>query len=239
MAGAAPAGKAALFAGGRSRAANAHCAPAALALAGFHPHRAAHPMGDGLLLPPGAAVRVGKCRVCGARRALSGCHCRYRMGALRGKRMAAARPQQLHPGHSAAAPAGHHPPHRRFICRRDRRAAGAGPILTAGRAGYCRAGHHGADGAGAGRPHPDALFYKPLLVDGQRRRAYVQLDELVHPECAAHRFSAAHHAAAAKRCRQTGSVQSRLLFKGLRRGRLLQRGCAVLPPRRADPVGLP
>ena len=29
------------------------------------------------------------------------------------------------------------------------------------------------DGAGAGRPHPDALFYKPLLVDGQRRRAYV------------------------------------------------------------------
>ena len=90
MAGAAPAGKAALFAGGRSRAANAHCAPAALALAGFHPHRAAHPMGDGLLLPPGAAVRVGKCRVCGARRALSGCHCRYRMGALRGKRMAAA-----------------------------------------------------------------------------------------------------------------------------------------------------
>ena len=28
--------------------------------------------GDGLLLPPGAAVRVGKCRVCGARRALSG-----------------------------------------------------------------------------------------------------------------------------------------------------------------------
>ena len=82
MAGAAPAGKAALFAGGRSRAANAHCAPAALALAGFHPHRAAHPMGDGLLLPPGAAVRVGKCRVCGAQRALSGCHCRYRMGDL-------------------------------------------------------------------------------------------------------------------------------------------------------------
>ena len=68
---------------------------------------------------------------------------------------------------------------------------------------------------------------------------YLLPDELVHPECAAHRFSAAHHAAAAKRCRQTGSVQSRLLFKGLRRGRLLQRGCAVLPPRRADPVGLP
>lgn len=52
MAGAAPAGKAALFAGGGSRAANAHCAPAALALAGFHPHWAAHPMGDGLLFPP-------------------------------------------------------------------------------------------------------------------------------------------------------------------------------------------
>lgn len=51
---------------------NAHCAPAALALAGFHPHWAAHAMGDGLLLPPGAAVRAGKCRVCGARRALSG-----------------------------------------------------------------------------------------------------------------------------------------------------------------------
>ena len=85
-----PCGQSSAFAGGRSRAANAHCAPAALALAGFHPHRAAHPMGDGLLLPPGAAVRVGKCRVCGARRALSGCHCRYRMGALRGKRMAAA-----------------------------------------------------------------------------------------------------------------------------------------------------
>ena len=72
MAGAAPAGKAALFAGGGSRAANAHCAPAALALAGFHPHWAAHPMGDGLLFPPGAAVRAGKCRVCGAQRALSG-----------------------------------------------------------------------------------------------------------------------------------------------------------------------
>ncbi len=48
-----PAGKAALFAGGGSRAANAHCAPAALALAGFHPHWAAHPMGDGLLFPAG------------------------------------------------------------------------------------------------------------------------------------------------------------------------------------------
>ena len=54
----------------------------------------------------------------------------------------------------------------------------------------------------------DALFYKPLLVDGQRRRAYVQLDELVHPECAAHGLSAAHHAAAAAGCRQTGSIQS-------------------------------
>ena len=77
--------------------------PAALALAGFHPHWAAHPMGDGLLLPPGAAVRAGKCRVCGAQRALSWRHCRYRMGALRGKRMAAARPQQLCAGHPAAA----------------------------------------------------------------------------------------------------------------------------------------
>ena len=66
--GLAPAGEAALFAGGGSRAANAHCAPAALALAGFHPHWAAHPMGDGLLFPPGAAVRAGKCRVCGAQR---------------------------------------------------------------------------------------------------------------------------------------------------------------------------
>ena len=37
---------------------------------------------DGLLLPPGAAVRAGKCRVCGAQRALSGRHCRYRMGDL-------------------------------------------------------------------------------------------------------------------------------------------------------------
>ena len=72
MAGAAPAGKAALFAGGESRAANAHCAPAALALAGFHPHRAAHTMGDGLLLPPGAAVRAGMRRMRGARKALSG-----------------------------------------------------------------------------------------------------------------------------------------------------------------------
>ena len=173
MAGAAPAGKAALFAGGRSRAANAHCAPAALALAGFHPHRAAHPMGGGLLLPPGAALRAGKCRVCGARRALSGCHCRYRMGDLRGKRMAAARPQQLCAGHPAAAPAGHHPPHRRSVCRRDRRASGADAIPADRRVGRRCTGHHGADGAGAGRPHPDALFYKPLLVDGQRRRAYV------------------------------------------------------------------
>ena len=161
------------------------------------------------------------------------------MGALRGKRMAAARPQQLHPGHPAAAPAGHHPPHRGSVCRRDRRPAGADPVLTAGRAGRRCTGHHGADGAGAEHPHPDALFYKPLLVDGQRRGAYVQLDELVHPECAAHRFSAAHHAAAAAGCRQAGSVQPRLLFKGLRRGRLLQRGCAVLPPRWADLVGLP
>lgn len=31
----------------------------------------------------------------------------------------------------AAAPAGHHPPHRGFICRRDRRASGADPVLTA------------------------------------------------------------------------------------------------------------
>ena len=28
-------------------------------------------------------------------------------------------------------PAGHHPPHRGFICRRDRRASGADPVLTA------------------------------------------------------------------------------------------------------------
>ena len=66
----------------------------------------------------------------------------------------------------------------------------------------------------------------------------MQLDELVYPERAAHRFSAAHHAAAAKSCRETGGLQPRLLFEGLRRGWLLQRGRAVLPPRRADPLGL-
>ena len=208
MAGAAPAGERPLFAGGRSRVANAHCAPAALALAGLYPHRAAHGVGGCLFLPPGTAVRTGLCRMRGAHRAFSGCHCRYRMGALRGKRMAAARPQQLHPGHPAAAPAGHHPPHRRFICRRDRCPAGADPVLTARRAGHRRAGHHGADGAGTEHPHPDALFYKPLLVDGQRRGAYVQLDQLVYPECAAHGLSAAHHTAAAAGCRQTGSIQS-------------------------------
>ena len=238
MAGASTAGKAALFAGGRSRAANDRCAPAALALAGFHPHRAACPMGDGLFLPPGAAVRAGVRRVRGAHRSFSGCHYRYRMGTLRGKRMAAARPQQLHPGHAAAAPAGHHPPHRGPFCCRDRGPAGADPVLTAGRAGHRRAGHHGAGSTGAGYPHSDALFYRSLLVDGQRRGAYVQLDELVYPKRAAHRFSAAHHAAAAKSCRETGGLQPRLLFEGLRRGWLLQRGRAVLPPRRADPVGL-
>ena len=152
--------------------------------------------------------------------------------------MAAARPQQLHPGHAAAAPARHHPPHRRSVCRRDRGPAGADPVLTAGRAGHRRAGHHGADGAGAEHPHPDALFYRPLLVDGQRRGAYVQLDELVHPECSAHGLSAAHHTVRAESRCQTGCIQSGLLFEGLWHGRLLQRRSPVLPPRRADPVGV-
>ena len=153
--------------------------------------------------------------------------------------MAAARPQQLHPGHAAAAPAGHRPPHRGPFCCRDRGPAGADPVLTAGRAGHRRAGHHGADGAGAGYPHSDALFYRSLLVDGQRRGAYVQLDELVHPECSAHGLSAAHHTVRAESRCQTGCIQSGLLFEGLWHGRLLQRRSPVLPPRRADPVGLP
>ena len=167
MAGAAPAGKAALFAGRRNCAANRPCTPAADPLAGFYPHRAAYRMGNSLFLPPGTAVCTGMCRVRGAQRALSGRHCRYHMDTLRGKCMAAARPQQLCAGHPAAAPAGHHPPHCGAVFRRDRGAAGADPLPAAGRAGCCRTGHHGADGAGAERPHPDALFYKPLLVDGQ------------------------------------------------------------------------
>ena len=234
-----PAGQRPLFEGRRSCAGCGHCAPAALALAGLYPHRAAHGVGGCLFLPPGTAVRTGLCRMRGAHRAFSGCHCRYRMGALRGKRMAAARPQQLHPGHTAAAPAGHHPPHRGPFCCRDRGSAGADPVLTAGRAGHRRTGHHGPDGAGTEHPYPASLFHTSFLVDGQRGRTHVQLDQLVHPECSAHGLSAAHHTVRAESRCQTGCIQSGLLFEGLRPGRLLQRGCAVLPPRRTDPVGLP
>ena len=201
-----PAGKAALFESRRSRAANTPCAPAALPLAGFHPHRAACRMGGGLFFPPGAAVRTGMRRVRRAQRALSGCHCGYRMGALRGKRMAAARPQQLCAGHPAAAPAGHFAAYCRAFCRRDRGAAGADPLPAARRTGYHRAGHCSADGAGAERPHPDALFYRPLLVDGKRCGSHVQLDELVFPERAAHGFSAAHLAGTQLRSGKTGRV---------------------------------
>ena len=75
-------------------------------------------------------------------------------------------------GTPRSCPAGHHPPHRGYLPPR--------PALFWHDPGtYCpmswilprRASRR--DGAGAGRPHPDALFYKPLLVDGQRRRAYV------------------------------------------------------------------
>ena len=76
-------------------------------------------------------------------------------------------------------------------------------------------GHHGEEGAGAGRPHPDALFYKPLLVDGQRRRADVQLDALVYPERTAGRRPVRPCRGSARLC-AAGRLQHRLLFEGLR-----------------------
>lgn len=114
-----PRGKAALFESRRNRAANTPCAPAALPLAGFHPHRRV-PHGRRLFFPPGAAVRTGMRRVRRAQRALSGCHCGYRMGALRGKRMALPAHNSYVRDTPAAAPAGHFAAYCRAFCRRDR-----------------------------------------------------------------------------------------------------------------------
>ena len=57
--------------------------------------------------------------------------------------------------------------------------------------------------------------YRALLVDGQRRRADVQLDALVHPERTAGRRPVRPCRGSARLC-AAGRLQHRLLFEGLR-----------------------
>ena len=69
---------------------------------------------------------------------------------------------------------------------------------------------------GRGRaPRPDALPHRALLVDGQRRRADVQLDALVYPERTAGRRPVRPCRGSARLC-AAGRLQHRLLFEGLR-----------------------
>ena len=69
---------------------------------------------------------------------------------------------------------------------------------------------------GRGRaPRADALPHRALLVDGQRRRADVQLDALVYPERTAGRRPVRPCRGSARLC-AVGRLQHRLLFEGLR-----------------------
>ena len=180
-------------------------------------------MGGGLLFPPGPPVRPGRRRVRGIPGPLSGRHRRHRLGHLRGERLAAARPQLLCPGHPSAGPARHRPPPDRSVCRRGGGPAGHRPLSAGPRAGGRLSRPGLPDGAGDPRPHPDALPPRPLLVDGQRGRAHVQLDQLVHPERPALLFPPAQREpGGSARRRRTGRLQPGLLPQRLRPRRLLQ-----------------
>ena len=121
-----PAGRCALAGGGTGRPARCRrsAAAAALAVAAIYPKRRPRPMGTRLFCPPPHPLCAGNGRGRDRGRQLSARYRRCRMGDLRGKRVAAARPQQLYPRHAPAAAARCNAADRGPVCRRARRTAG-------------------------------------------------------------------------------------------------------------------
>lgn len=102
-----------------------------------------------------------------------------------------------------------------LVRRRDRR-TDRHRLRPAGRGARRLRPRAGRAAQGRGRaPRPDALPHRALLVDGQRRRADVQLDALVYPERTAGRRPVRPCRGSARLC-AAGRLQHRLLFEGLR-----------------------